>query len=52
LAWKRARQRDRDNPALVVLDVKKYLADGNVLYISENEVYHTGEVDGKYLRIE
>jgi len=52
LASKRAMQRDYYNPALVVLNIKQYLADGNTLYVSENEVYHTLEVDGKYLEVE
>lgn len=52
LALVRANQRDRENPALVVLDVKPYLADGNAIFVSANEVYLTDTIDGKYLRIE
>jgi len=55
LANKRASQRSNQTKVegvFIVLDGKKYMGDGNVIYVSENEVYLTDEVPAKYLRIE
>lgn len=55
LATKRAEQRKnqtKSEAVFIVLDGKKYMSDGNKIYVSENEVYLTDEVPAKYLRIE
>lgn len=55
LATKRANQRahhNRTNPVLVVLKARSFVHGGGKLLMSENEVYLTGEVDGKTLKYE
>lgn len=55
LATKRAEQRKKQTKSeavFIVLDGKKYMSDGNKIYVSENEVYLTEEIPAKYLRME
>lgn len=55
LATKRAEQRKnqtKSEAVFIVLDGKKYMSDGNKIYVSENEVYLTYEIPAKYLRME
>lgn len=53
LAEKRAKQRQFHNktkPVLVVLKPSSYLNGGGKLYLSENDVYLTPEIDGNKLK--
>lgn len=55
LAKKRSNQRfnqTKNEGVLIVLNTKKYIEDGNDVFISENEVYLTNEVSKEYLNIE
>lgn len=54
LAEKRAKQRQYHNktkPVLITLDAKHYLNAKGKLFLSENEVYLTPEIEGKHLNI-
>ena len=50
LAEKRAKQKSDSliNMKIYALDVRLFLDDGNKLYVSNNNVYLTGQVDSKY----
>lgn len=55
LALKRANQRyakTKSEAVFITLDAKAYIEKGNILYLSENEVYLTEEIPGEFLDIE
>lgn len=49
LAKKRAKQQDKDKSIIIILKCKEFIENGNKLFLSDNNVYLTDEVNNKYL---